>query len=104
MQKHQRLDAQAVQDETRLKRIEQTLSTLDKASDRIDLFLKTNEPRMGRGRSRKEVKSNITDNQSAKMKTNKGVIQGYNGVATVDKNIRLWWMLKPLVKDRNITP
>ena len=85
LKEHQRLDAQTVQDEARLKRIEQTLSTLDKASDRIDLFLKTNEPRMGRGRTRKEVKSNITDNQSAKMKTNKGVIQGYNGVATVDK-------------------
>ncbi len=32
-----------------------------------------------------EVKSNITDNESAKMKTNKGTIQGVNGVATVDK-------------------
>ena len=33
----------------------------------------------------KEVKSNITDNKSAKMTTSKGTIQGYNGVATVDK-------------------
>ncbi|MGB1952354.1 MAG: hypothetical protein ACPHQ9_16430, partial [Marinobacter sp.] len=33
----------------------------------------------------KEVKSNITDNESAKMTTSKGTIQGYNGVATVDK-------------------
>jgi hypothetical protein len=31
------------------------------------------------------VKSNITDNESAKMLTSKGTIQGYNGVATVDK-------------------
>jgi hypothetical protein len=31
------------------------------------------------------VKSNITDNESAKMKTSKGVIQGYVGVTTVDK-------------------
>jgi hypothetical protein len=29
-------------------------------------------------------KSNITDNESAKMKTSKGVIQGYDGVTTVD--------------------
>lgn len=29
-------------------------------------------------------KSNITDNDSAKMKTNKGVIQGYDGLAMVD--------------------
>jgi len=42
-------------------------------------------PRMGRGKRIKEVKSNLTDNESAKMTTSKGTIQGYNGVATVDK-------------------
>jgi len=31
------------------------------------------------------VKSNITDNESSKMATSKGVIQGYVGVASVDK-------------------
>ena len=31
------------------------------------------------------MKSNITDNESGKMTTSKGTIQGYNGVATVDK-------------------
>ena len=31
------------------------------------------------------VKSNITDNESAKMTTSKGTIQGYNGLASVDK-------------------
>jgi hypothetical protein len=40
---------------------------------------------MGQGKIRKEVKSNITDNESAKMTTSKGTIQGYNGVAAVDK-------------------
>lgn len=40
---------------------------------------------MGKGKRVKEVKSNITDNESAKMTTSKGNIQGYNGVATVDK-------------------
>jgi hypothetical protein len=40
---------------------------------------------MGKGKVIKDVKSNITDNQSAKMTTSKGTIQGYNGVATVDK-------------------
>ena len=33
-------------------------------------------------------KSNRTDNESAKMATDKGVIQGYTGVAAVDANIR----------------
>jgi hypothetical protein len=36
------------------------------------------------GKTGKPVKSNITDNESAKMKTSHGVIQGYNGVAVVD--------------------
>ena len=52
---------------------------------KVDRFLKTNRPRMGRGKRNKKVKSNLTDNDSAKMTTGKGTIQGYNGVATVDK-------------------
>lgn len=36
------------------------------------------------GKSGKPIKSNITDNESAKMKTSHGVIQGYDGVAVVD--------------------
>lgn len=36
------------------------------------------------GKRGKVVKSNITDNESAKMKTGHGVIQGYDGVAAVD--------------------
>ncbi len=37
-----------------------------------------------RGLKGKIIKSNITDNDSAKMLTSHGVIQGYNGVAAVD--------------------
>ncbi len=40
---------------------------------------------MGKGKRKAEVKSNITDNESAKMTTSKGTIQGYNGIASVDK-------------------
>jgi len=36
------------------------------------------------GKTGKPKKSNITDNESAKMKTSHGVIQGYDGVTTVD--------------------
>ncbi len=36
------------------------------------------------GKSGKPIKSNIIDNESAKMKTSRGVIQGYDGVTTVD--------------------
>ena len=62
-----------------------TILSLDEAMNKVDRFLKTNRPRMGRGKRNKEVKSNITDNESAKMTTSKGTIQGYNGVATVDR-------------------
>ena len=85
MNEHKRLDLQETRDEARVQRIQQTIETLDKAHDKIDHFLKTNEPRLGKGKRPKEVKSNITDNDSAKMTTSKGTIQGYNGIACVDK-------------------
>lgn len=45
-------------------------------------WLDNNEDKIGK--SGKPIKSNITDNESAKIKTSHGVIQGYNGVAAVD--------------------
>lgn len=49
---------------------------------RIDAFLAENEPR--KGASGKEVKSNVTDPESSKMPTSKGMVQGYNAQAIVD--------------------
>jgi len=85
LNEHQKLDKQESKDEERLKRTEQAIKTLDKAAKKIDRFLKMQSPRMGQGKRPKEVKSNITDNESGKMTTSKGTIQGYNGVAAVDK-------------------
>lgn len=85
LKEHKRLDKAEAKDEERQRRTEQTINTLNKAADRVDDFLKHSSPRMGRAQRKKEVKSNITDNESAKMLTGKGTIQGYNGVATVDK-------------------
>ncbi len=45
----------------------QTIQTFDVAANKIDAFLKQNQPRMGKGKRSKEVKSNITDPESAKM-------------------------------------
>lgn len=81
---HKRLDKQESRDEERIQRNQQAIDTLLRAADKIEGHLKTSAPRMGKGRSQKEVKSNITDNESAKMTTSKGTIQGYNGVAAVD--------------------
>lgn len=85
VQEHQRIDSSDTQGEARRMRSEQAIETLNKGFEKIDKFLKTNGPRIGQGKIKKEVKSNITDNESAKMTTSKGTIQGYNGVATVDK-------------------
>jgi len=50
--------------------------------ERAKEFLHTHEPR--KGVQGKEVKSNITDNESAKLKSGSGYIQGYNAIALVD--------------------
>jgi hypothetical protein len=54
---------------------------LEKA-ERMERWLQENGPRMGR--QGREIKSNVTDNESALMVTSHGTIQGYNGQALVD--------------------
>ncbi len=50
--------------------------------ERLDKFLKENTPKVGKAKA--EIQSNVTDNESAKMPTSHGVIQGYNAQALVD--------------------
>lgn len=59
-----------------IKRLQQKIA-------RIDKFLKENTPK--EGKTKKEIQSNVTDNESAKMPTSHGVIQGYNSQALVDE-------------------
>lgn len=58
------------------------IDTLRKACEKIDKWMAQNEDK--RGASGQVIKSNITDNDSAKMKGPHGVIQGYSGIAAVD--------------------
>jgi len=58
------------------------IKRINKEVKRIGRFLKTENPK--EGKTRKEIQSNITDNDSAKMPTSHGVIQGYNAQAIVD--------------------
>jgi len=58
------------------------IEKLKKHAARIKEFLQENEPKPGK--QFKEVKSNVTDNESAMMPTPHGTIQGYNGQALVD--------------------
>ncbi len=55
---------------------------LDNSATKINEFLATHQEK--RGSTGKPVKSNVTDNDSAKMTTSKGTIQGYNGIAIND--------------------
>jgi len=82
MKKHREEDAEEnIIDSIRDKELTQ-IETLRKASRKIKCHLQTTNEKIGhRG---KPIQSNITDNDSAKMKTARGTIQGYNGVTAVD--------------------
>ncbi len=79
--RHRETDAQE-KDKGIVEQEEKAIKTMKEKVKKIKEFLKENDDKPGkRG---KPIKSNITDNESAKMKTSHGVIQGYNGVAMVD--------------------
>jgi transposase len=61
---------------------ERQVQRLQKQAERLEKWLKDNDPKYGT--TGKEISSNLTDNESAKMKTSHGVIQGYNSQALID--------------------
>jgi transposase len=61
---------------------QQRLQRQRKAIRRISRFLATHEPKPAKARA--ERQSNITDNESAKLHSSHGMIQGYNALALVD--------------------
>jgi len=64
-------------------RREKQIKRLKQKAERIEKFLSENSPKKGaRG---KEIQSNVTDNESAKMVSSHGVVQGYNANAVVDE-------------------
>ena len=79
--RHYQADASGPELEMK-KRDEKYVDTLKKNLNKIQDWLDDNDDKPGK--NGKPLKSNITDNDSAKMKTSKGVIQGYNGIATSD--------------------
>ena len=79
MEKHREIDR------TGKKEQEEDINKLEKLKrkeERIIKFLQTHEDRRGAGGQ--IIKSNITDNESGKIKGPHGVIQGYNGLAVAD--------------------
>ncbi len=69
-------------DEEIITREKNYVKTLKEQVKKIKDWMDNNEDKPGK--SSKPIKSNITDNESAKMKTSHGVIQGYDGIAVVD--------------------
>ncbi|OYT87962.1 MAG: DDE transposase [Burkholderiales bacterium PBB3] len=78
---HQAQDKQGATEALEPKRQAQ-MEALRKEAARTREFLNNTPPRQNRKGD--ELKTNVTDPQSAKMATNKGVIQGYAGQAAVD--------------------
>jgi transposase len=81
MKRHREADESETSREM-IEQEEQYVETIKKNVKKIKDWLKENDDKPGK--TGKPVKSNITDNDSAKIKTSKGVIQGYNGVTVVD--------------------
>ncbi|MEJ2286664.1 MAG: IS1182 family transposase [Desulfobacterales bacterium] len=62
---------------------EAQIAKLQKQAERIEKWLAENDAKIGA--NGRELQSNVTDNESAKMMTSHGTIQGYNAQALVDK-------------------
>lgn len=58
------------------------IDRLQKNAQRIEEWLKQNDPKIGK--TGREIKSNVTDNESAMMMTSHGTIQGYNAQGFID--------------------
>lgn len=69
-------------DEELSRRRQEQVKRIEREAKAIREFLKSTPPK--RNRKGAELKSNTTDNESAKMATSKGVIQGYAAQAAVD--------------------
>ena len=63
------------------------IEKLHKQADRIEKFLKANGPKIGK--QGRELKSNMTDNDSAMMSGSHGAMQGYNAQALADSKTQV---------------
>jgi hypothetical protein len=81
-ERHRAADATAEEEGLADARAKQQ-ATLEKAIEKVRGFLRCHEDKVGP--SGRVKQSNITDNDSAKMPSSKGVIQGYTAVAVVDR-------------------
>ena len=82
LKRHKEEDVKQINEPEIRQKDEAQIKKLKSISRKIKKHLTTTDEKLGcRGTP---IKSNITDNESAKMKTSHGVIQGYVGVSAVD--------------------
>ena len=82
VKRHREADERSEAGPVQTARVKQ-IQTLQRAARKVKRWLKQNQQDKP-GAGGRVKKSNVTDNESAKMKTGKGVIQGYDGVALTD--------------------
>lgn len=82
VQKHQAQDKEDPCAASIVEKEKKTLKNLREKAAKIQRWLDNNDDR--KGSQGNTIKSNIIDNDSAKMTSSHGVIQGYNGIAAVD--------------------
>jgi transposase len=85
--RHREEDERAIEPDLRAKEVKRVERLHRDAQQIRDWLVKNPKDRRGAQRGTRKAsirKSNRTDNESAKMATGKGVIQGYTGVAAVD--------------------
>lgn len=82
LKKHRTQDESEGTTASMIKEEEKHLKSLRAKAKKIKEWLQENKDK--KGKTSNNIKSNITDNESAKMATSHGVIQGYDGVAAAD--------------------
>jgi len=82
IERHARKDARGENDAGTEERFEKRQRLLNGRIEKIEHFLK--DMKKKEGRDGKEIRSNVTDNESATIHSSKGYIQGYIGIAVSD--------------------
>ena len=87
LKKHRGEDKKEVSNLSMEEEEKRHIENLSRKALKIKKWLSENEDK--KGKSGKPIKSNITDNESAKMPSSHGVIQGYNGIAAADSKYQV---------------
>ena len=82
IERHLKKDAAGDADDDTVQKFDKRQKHLSGRIEKLDAFIKTMEKKIGKGGE--EIKSNVTDNDSAMIHSSKGYIQGYIGMAVSD--------------------